>query len=219
MAMMTTILAAGCGSDGEASAEPDNGHDAHDDATRDTGASDDPELDADPHDEGEATQTVPDAADSEISPDPWPALDVAWRPAADDFECLTEWTAVRGFYLTNVAGYLDEAVAVAEGGFASEVPPGTIVQLVPLEAMVKLAPGALPETDDWEYLMLTVRDGETEITQRGGAEVSNPAGSCFGCHVSAQSRDYICEDTGLCGDAAVPRSVVDQLVAGDRRCR
>ena len=98
------------------------------------------------------------------------------------------------------------------------LPPGTMIQLVPQEAMVKLLPGTDPETGDWEYFNLEVSSNGTRIVERGGAEVSNGAGSCLGCHAGAIERDYVCEQTGLCAAAAIPRNIIDALVAGDERC-
>jgi hypothetical protein len=216
----TVLLVAACGGDTESgSSSSTSGDRGSTDAsggsdtgsTSDAGSGDGGVDDANPNDGSDAGPGDADAVA------PW--LDPAWRPSAEDFGCLTDWTGVRGFFLTNLHGRTDEAIAVAEAGFLGEVPPGTIVQLIPTEAMVKLAPGALPETGDWEYLLLATGRGQTTIEQRGGAEVSNPAGTCYGCHLGALSRDYICEDSGLCSAGNVPRSVVDRLVANDTRCR
>lgn len=161
--------------------------------------------------EDDATRSDDDAGGFE--------LPESWEPSAEDFDCLTNWTAVRGFYVTNALGLESETTRIAEEGFVEPLPPGTIIQLVPQEAMVKLLPGTLPETNDWEYFNLTASAEGTTIRERGGAEVSNPAGSCFGCHAGAAERDFICEDTGLCADAAVPRNIVDVLVESDARCQ
>lgn len=161
------------------------------------------------------SDTTHDASDEADAP----SVPLDWRPTAQDFGCLTDWTAVRGFYLTNLFGALDQAVAAAEAGFIDPVPPGTVIQLVPLEAMVKLAPGANPDTADWEFLLLDTGRGETTITARGGAEVTNGAGSCLGCHVGAADRDMVCEQTGLCNAAELSRVLIDALVTSDRRCR
>lgn len=149
-----------------------------------------------------------------------PALPEAWSPQESDFRCLTQGRAVRGFWLSNSLGpaWEDEAVRIAEAGMMEALPPGTIIQLIPQEAMVKLLPGSDPETGDWEYFNLAVDSAGTTILERGGAEVSNGAGSCLGCHAGAIERDYVCEQTGLCAAAAVPREIVDALVQGDERC-
>lgn len=58
-----------------------------------------------------------------------------------DFKCLEEMTAVRHFYVDNLLGELDSTVAVAKSTEGGIYPPGSIVQLVPTEAMVKHRPG------------------------------------------------------------------------------
>src|ERR671918_719140 len=68
----------------------------------------------------------------------------------------------------------DDTVAVAEdteGG--GPFPVGTIIQLVPQEAMVKRAPGFDPDSNDWEFFALDVSPEGTKIVTRGGAEVVN----------------------------------------------
>jgi hypothetical protein len=149
-----------------------------------------------------------------------PPLPTEWSPQATDFDCLTSGRSVRGFWLANPLGpeYEDEAVRIADAGMMESLPPGTIIQLIPQEAMVKLLPGADPETGDWEYFNLAINADGTTITERGGAEVSNGAGSCLSCHAGAIERDYVCEQTGLCAEAAIPRVVVDALVGDDARC-
>lgn len=173
-------------------------------------------------DTGAGTDTTESGADTGTAPEEDTGgveLPETWQPTAEDFDCLTNWTPVRGFYVTNALGLEEETIRIAEEGFAEPLPPGTVIQLVPQEAMVKLLPGTLPETGDWEYFNLTATAEGTTIRERGGVDVSNPAGSCFGCHAGAADRDYICEDTGLCADAAVPRNIVDALVEGDVRCQ
>ena len=194
-----------------------------------TACSDDPEsasaADAGA-DEGSST-------DADVAPEPDVASDTAADiPAADtvedvsteltiteaDFECLTDWEPVRGFFLTNLLGNTAESVRVAEGGFAEPAPVGTVIQLVPIEAMVKLPAGSSPSTNDWEYFLLQNNPSGSTITERGFEEVSNLAGTCNSCHANAAERDFVCEDTGLCAAAALPRDLVDQMVESDPRC-
>ncbi|MFT6395997.1 MAG: hypothetical protein ACJAYU_000739 [Bradymonadia bacterium] len=136
----------------------------------------------------------------------------------DDFSCLTEWEGVRGFYMTNLLGNTAEAIRIAEEGFVESAPVGTVVQLIPQEAMVKLPAGTSPATNDWEYFILQNNPGGSAITERGFEDISNVAGTCNGCHVGAAERDFICEDTLLCAAAALPRALVDSLVENDPRC-
>jgi hypothetical protein len=167
-----------------------------------------PDADA-PDAEGDASADVVDDA---------PPLPESFSMTEDDFRCITDYAAVRGFFIGNELGRLDEAIATAEAGFATEVPPGTVIQLIPQEAMVKGLPGSSPETDDWEFFILNPTADGTVITDRGFTEISNVAGTCWSCHAGASERDGVCEQTGLCADAALPRAIIDSLVASDARC-
>lgn len=65
-----------------------------------------------------------------------------------DFECLLRWPRVRHFRITNRLGRLEEALAVAEAIGETpglDFPEGTIVQLIPGEAMVKWGGSFEPE--------------------------------------------------------------------------
>src|SRR5689334_13406953 len=70
---------------------------------------------------------------------------------ASDFVSLKDMTAVRGFFVANRLGHLDEALAVANDPSGGTYPVGTVIQLVPQEAMVKRAPGFDAASDDWEF--------------------------------------------------------------------
>ena len=157
VASLSVLLAGlGCGGDDDQRDPIDVGSDT----PSDVAATPDAEADATPDVTADAE---PDATELTIT--------------AEDFDCLTNWEGVRGFFLTNLLGETAEAVRVAEGGFAEPAPVGTIVQLVPFEAMVKLPPGSSPETNDWEYFLLSNTSVGTEIVERGFAEVENLAGS------------------------------------------
>lgn len=212
---LSAVTATGCSADTETDDGTTDTGNSGADATGDTAGSDAPGSDA-----SDAAADL-SADDASSTPDSaLPALPATWEATADDFGCLTEWRPVRGFWLRNALGpeYEDEAVRIAEAGMVEALPPGTIIQLVPQEAMAKLLPGTNPDTGDWEFFNLSAETSGTVIRERGGAEVSNPAGSCMSCHAGAATRDLVCEDTGLCAAAAVPRDLVDALVAGDPRC-
>jgi hypothetical protein len=61
-------------------------------------------------------------------------------------------THLRQFYVDNVLGNLDATLAVANSATGGTYPPGTVIQLVPTEAMVKRAKGFNPVTHDWSAL-------------------------------------------------------------------
>ena len=56
---------------------------------------------------------------------------------AKSFRCITEMTHVRQFYVDNLLGNLDATLAVANSPTGGTYPPGSVIQLVPGEAMVK----------------------------------------------------------------------------------
>src|SRR5689334_3288181 len=81
-------------------------------------------------------------------PTPEPQAVVA-KPAAAktltitdaSFSCIRDLKPVRGYYVGNLLGNVDATVAVAMKGEGGDYPAGSVVQLVPGEAMVKHPPG------------------------------------------------------------------------------
>ena len=106
---------------------------------------------------------------------------------AQSFRCITEMSHVRQFSVDNLLGNLDATLAVANSATGGMYPPGTVIQLIPTEAMVKRDKGFNPVTHDWEFFELDVSKDGTEIRKRGFAEVVNRfGGNCFGCHIQAR---------------------------------
>jgi hypothetical protein len=138
---------------------------------------------------------------------------------ADDFVRIQDMTPVRGFFVDNRLGHLEEAVAVANDPEGGEYPVGTIIQLVPQEAMVKRAPGFDPDSNDWEFFSLDVTAQGTTILTRGGAEVINRfGGSCADCHSLAEPQfDFVCEQDHGCEPLPIDRSVIESVQAADPR--
>jgi len=101
---------------------------------------------------------------------------------AKSFGCIRDMKQVRHFYLDNFAGNVDATLAVAKSATGGTYPPGTVIQLVPQEAMVKREKGASPETHDWEFFALKISSDGTEIDKRGFSDVANFSGKCFSCH-------------------------------------
>ena len=139
---------------------------------------------------------------------------------ASSFRCITSMTHVRQFYVDNIAGDLQGTIAAANMTDGAVYPPGSVVQLVPGEAMVKLGRGASPATHDWEYLELDVSKDGTKIRRRGFADVVNRfGGNCFGCHVAARPEfDSICETGHGCAPIPVTRAMSGALQRTDPRC-
>lgn len=142
-------------------------------------------------------------------------------PTADDFVNLADMTPVRGFLVDNLAGDLDATLAVARSADGGTYPVGSVVQLVPTEAMVKRAPGFSPATNDWEFFVLDATDQGTAIVTRGGAEVVNRfGGSCADCHSAAEARfDLVCEQDHGCAPLPIGRPIIEALQDTDPRPR
>lgn len=139
---------------------------------------------------------------------------------ADSFLCLEDMTAIRHFFVDNLLGDLAATVAVAESTDGGVYPPGSVVQLVPTEAMVKHPAGVSPATLDWEFFELEVSADGSEIGRRGFADVENRfGGNCLGCHVQAEPQyDLICELDHGCDPIPVTREQIAAVQAADPRC-
>jgi len=139
---------------------------------------------------------------------------------ADDFGCILDGTKVNQFFLQNPLGHLDDAVAVANSATGGAYPVGTVLQLVPQEAMVKRGEGWNPTTNDWEFFALSVSGTTTTIQARGVEDVENSfGGNCFACHSQAEPQwDLICEDTHGCDPLQISDGIIANLQNGDSRC-
>jgi hypothetical protein len=140
---------------------------------------------------------------------------------AADFRNLSTMTKVRGFYIDNALGHLDEALRVANSPNGGVYPVGTIVQLVPQEAMVKRRRGWNPETHDWEFFFLATSATGTEIVTRGAKETVNRfGGNCFGCHAAADPKwDFVCEQDHGCAPLPFGHDVFEAIQRADPRPR
>lgn len=145
------------------------------------------------------TATPPPPTATATHTQPPPPTPEEFIAQAQDFDDFDTWTPVRRFRVTNKLGRLEEAVAIATALGDTpglQMPMGTIVQLIPGEAMVKRGGSFDPEHHGWEYFVLRSVAGRREIVARGGIETSN--GSCYGCHSRARDFDYICQTTHNC---------------------
>ncbi len=138
----------------------------------------------------------------------------------ESFGCIRDMKPVRGFFVDNLSGDLAETLAVAKSADGGVYPPGSVVQLVPGEAMVKLASGASPATNDWEFFELDVSPAGTQIRKRGFADVVNRfGGNCLACHAKAEPKwDMICETGHGCDPIPLTRDVLVLLQKTDPRC-
>ncbi len=140
---------------------------------------------------------------------------------AADFDCLKGWTKVRGFYLKSLLGSVDAALAVANNPEGGVYPTGTVIQLVPTEAMVKREPGFSAQTRDWEFFFLKVDAKGSTIVDRGATQVKNGfGGNCFGCHNKAEPKwDLVCEQDHGCDPLPIGGAVIRAIQDNDPRCK
>ncbi len=150
------------------------------------------------------------------------ALAEATTVKVDDstFQCIREMTPVRQFYVDNLLGNLEGTLAAANAPGGAIYPPGSVVQLVPTEAMVKRETGFSPATGDWEFFELDVTEQGTSIGKRGFAEVNNRFGkNCFACHAPARDPwDFICETDHGCEPIPIDHKMTGALQRSDPRC-
>jgi len=139
---------------------------------------------------------------------------------ATSFRCITSMTPVRQFYVDNLRGNLGATVAAANSPTGAVYPPGSVIQLVPGEAMVKRERGFNPATHDWEFFELDVSKDGTQIRKRGFAEVVNRfGGNCFACHIAARPEwDLVCETDHGCAPIPITRPMIRALQRTDPRC-
>lgn len=136
------------------------------------------------------------------------------------FGCMTALTPVRGFFVGNLLGNLKGTLRVARSATGGVYPPGSVVQLVPTEVMVKQRPGFNPLTKDWEFFELEVSRDGSKISKRGFTDVVNRfGGNCFGCHIKARPEwDFVCETGHGCDPIPITEPMLRALQHTDPRC-
>jgi hypothetical protein len=110
-------------------------------------------------------------------------------------------------------------MAVANDPEGGVYPVGTIIQLVPQEAMVKRGKGFDPETRDWEFFFLRIDENGTVIETRGADETVNSfGGNCASCHSAADRKfDMVCEDDHGCAPLTIGDDIITALQENDPR--
>jgi hypothetical protein len=131
-------------------------------------------------------------------------------PTAADFVNINRMTRVGDHFIASLNGHLEEALAVARNPRDAVYPVGTVIQLIPTEAMVKRHEGYSPSTGDWQFFSLNVSPTGTEIESSGPKVKNFLGGDCASCHVAAKSHfDFVCEK----GHGCAPIGVTDELIA------
>jgi hypothetical protein len=136
------------------------------------------------------------------------------------FGCIRNLKAVRGFYVGNLLGNVDATLAAANSADGAAYPVGSVVQLVPGEAMVKHAAGFNAATRDWEFFELDVQPTATKIKVRGTTNAVNQfGGNCLACHAKAEAKwDMICEQSHGCDPIPVTPVMAKAIQNTDPRC-
>src|SRR5580692_7717783 len=131
---------------------------------------------------------------------------------AKTFGCVLDMTKVRKTRIQNPdPDKLKEAIRIFRDSVPDqEYPTGTILQLIPGEAMVKHDRAAFPNTNGWEFFALKVSADGTTILDRGDKVINTSLKKpCLGCHSPAARFDFVCEK----GHGCAPIPVTDQLIA------
>jgi hypothetical protein len=136
------------------------------------------------------------------------------------FRCIRQMVPVRHFYVDNLLGNTAGTIAAANAPKGAVFPPGSVVQLVPTEVMVKREQGFSPATGDWEFFELEVSESGSKIRTHGFADVNNRFGkNCFACHVPAREPwDFICESGHGCDPIPIDHNMTGALQRSDPRC-
>ena len=143
--------------------------------------------------------------------------DIDMQPA--DFPNIKTLTLVGNHYVGNLLGHLDAALAVANAPDGGVYPVGTIIQLVPQEAMVKRRAGWNAGSHDWEFFSLETSPSGTKILTRGATPVLNRFGlDCLSCHAQADAQwDMVCDRDHGCDPIPLTDQLILALQQGDPR--
>jgi hypothetical protein len=138
------------------------------------------------------------------------------------FGCLLDLPKVRNTRIQNPDPQkLKEAIQTFKDSVPDkEYPTGTILQLIPTEAMVKHERAAFPNTNGWEFFALKISVDGTTILDRGDKVLNTSLKKpCLDCHSPAAKFDFVCEK----GHGCAPIPVTDQQIAAmqsaDHRCK
>ena len=137
------------------------------------------------------------------------------------FGCIRDGTKVRNTYIRNADPQrLAEAVRILRDRVANtEYPVGTILQLVPGEAMVKHPREKFPNSNGWEFFALDLSEAGTKIRDRGDNVVNLSLGlPCLSCHQPAAKFDFVCEKNHGCAPLPFDDKKFAEIQATDPRC-
>jgi hypothetical protein len=153
---------------------------------------------------------------------------IASRVAAEDitvteknFGCILGLPKVRNTFVQHSdPEKLKEAMHILRDSVPDkEYPVGTILQLVPFEAMVKHPREKFPHSNGWEFFFLEVSEQGTKIKDRGD-NVRNLSLNvpCLNCHVPAKKFDFVCEKGHGCAPIPFDDQKIAEVQNADPRC-
>src|SRR5213594_1125471 len=137
------------------------------------------------------------------------------------FGCILDWPKVRNTrFKHSDPEKLKEAMRIFRDSIPDrEYPVGTILQLVPFEAMVKHPREKFPKTNGWEFFALDVSGAGTKIRDRGDNVVNLSQGvTCLSCHQPAARFDFVCEKGHGCAPIPFNDQAINALQQADARC-
>ena len=137
------------------------------------------------------------------------------------FDCILDWPKVRNTRIKHAdPEKLKEAMRILRDSVPeTEYPVGTILQLIPNEAMVKHPHEKFPKTNGWEFFFLGVSKEGTKITDRGVDVVNASQGvTCLSCHQPAARFDFVCEKGHGCAPIPFDDQKIADIQRADLRC-
>jgi hypothetical protein len=138
------------------------------------------------------------------------------------FGCILDLPKVRNTRIHNPDPQkLKEAIRIFTGSEPDkEYPTGTILQLIPAEAMVKHERSAFPNTNGWEFFALKVSSDGTTILDRGDKVLNTSLKKpCLNCHSPAAKFDFVCEKGHGCSPIPVTDQQIAAIQTADPRCK
>ncbi|MBI3805366.1 MAG: hypothetical protein HY282_16575 [Nitrospirae bacterium] len=151
----------------------------------------------------------------------------SWAAAEDitisekDFGCVIGLPKVRNTFVRHAdPAKQKEAMRILQDRVPdAEYPVGTILQLVPAEAMVKHPHDKFPNTNGWEFFALDLSEQGTKIRDRGD-QVKNLSVNlpCLSCHVPAKKFDFVCEKGHGCAPLPFDDQKIAEIQNADPRC-
>jgi hypothetical protein len=137
------------------------------------------------------------------------------------FGCILDLPKIRNTRITNPdRDKLKDPMGIFRDSLPGrEYPVGTILQLIPTEAMVKHPPQTFPETNGWEFFSLDVTTAGTKIRDRGENVVNFSQGlTCLSCHQPATRYDFVCEKGHGCAPLPLDDKQIAEAQGADPRC-